>query len=65
MGHHAEVNISANLVNTIEQLYDKATSAVQLTGSIGEWFRTTVRVRQARMSSVTHPRQHFSRTDHV
>ena len=30
------------LVHTIEQLYDKATSAVQMNGSIGEWFRTTV-----------------------
>ena len=28
-------NISANLVRTIEQLYDKATSAVQMNGSIG------------------------------
>ena len=35
-------NISAHLVRTIEQLYDKATSAVQMNGSIGEWFRTTV-----------------------
>ena len=39
-------SISANLVRTIEQLYDKATSAVQMNGSIGEWFRTTVGVRQ-------------------
>ena len=39
-------NINANLVCTIEQLYDKATSAVQMNGSIGEWFRTTVGVRQ-------------------
>ena len=39
-------NISANLVRTIEQLYDKATSAVQTNGSIGEWFKTTVRIRQ-------------------
>ena len=57
-------NISANLVRTIEQLYDKATSAVQMNGSIGEWFRTTVGVRQG-CPSVTHPLQHFSRTDHV
>ena len=35
-------NISANLVRTTEQLYDKATSAVQKNGSIGEWFTTTV-----------------------
>ena len=39
-------NISANLVRAIEQLYDKATSAVQMNGSIGQWFRTTVGVRQ-------------------
>ena len=39
-------NVSANLVCTIEQLYDKATSPVQMNGSIGEWFRTTVGVRQ-------------------
>ena len=39
-------NISANLDRTIEQLYDKATSAIQMNGSIGEWFRTTVGVRQ-------------------
>ena len=39
-------NISANLVRTIEQLYDKATRAVQMNGSIGERFRTTVGVRQ-------------------
>ena len=42
-------NISANLVRTIEQLYDKATSAVQMNGSMGEWFRTTVGVRQGRL----------------
>ena len=53
MGHHAEVNISANLVRTIEQLYDKATSAVQMNGSIGEWFRTTVGVRQVCLLSPT------------
>ena len=39
-------NISANLVRTIEQLYDKATSAVQMNGSKGEWSRTTVGVWQ-------------------
>ena len=44
-------NISANLVRTIEQLYDKATSAVGMNGSIGEWFRTTVGVRQGCLSS--------------
>ena len=39
-------NISANLVRTTEQLYDKATSAVQMNGGIGEKFRTTVGVKQ-------------------
>ena len=46
-------NISANLVRTIEQLYDKATSAVQMNGSIGERFRTTVGVRQGCLLSPT------------
>ena len=46
-------NISANLVHTIEQLYDKATSAVQMNGSIGEWFRKTVGVRQRYLLSPT------------
>ena len=46
-------NISANLVRTIEQLYDKATSAVQMNGSIGEWFRITVGVRQGCLLSPT------------
>ena len=57
--------ISANLVRTIEQLYDKATSAVQMNVSIGEWFRTTVGEKQGCLLSLTHPLQHFSRTDHV
>ena len=39
-------NITANLVRTIENLYEKAISAVQMTGCTGEWFRTTVGVRQ-------------------
>ena len=46
-------NISANLVPNIEQLCDKATSAVQMIGSIGEWFRTTVGVRGGCLLSST------------
>ena len=46
-------NISANLDRTIEQLYDKATSAVQMNGSMGEWFWTTVRARQGCLLSPT------------
>ena len=38
-------NISANLIRAIN-VYDKATSAVLLSSSIGDWFRTTVGVRQ-------------------
>ena len=59
IGHHAlwatmqKYNISANLVRTIEHLYGKATSAVQMNGSIGEWFRTTVGVRQGCLLSPT------------
>ena len=46
-------NISANLVRTIEQLFDKATNAVQIKGCMGEWFRTTVGVRQGCLLSLT------------
>ena len=35
-----------NLIQVIENLYNKATSAVYLNGDIGDWFRTTVGVRQ-------------------
>ena len=37
----------------VEQLYEKATSAVQMNGSIGELFRTTVGVRQGCLLSPT------------
>ena len=46
-------NIRANLVCTTEQLYDKATSEVQMNGSMGEWFRTTVGVRHGYLLSHT------------
>ena len=39
-------NINANLVRVIKHLYDKAITTVQLNGSIGEWFRKKVGVRQ-------------------
>ncbi|KAK2180692.1 hypothetical protein NP493_431g02001 [Ridgeia piscesae] len=39
-------NINANLIIMIQNLYDKATSAVYLNDSIGDWFKTTVGVRQ-------------------
>ena len=39
-------NISTNLIQVIKNLYNKATSAVFFNSSIGDWFRTTVGVRQ-------------------
>ena len=38
--------ISTNLIQVIKNLYNKATSAVLFKSSIGDWFRTTVGVRQ-------------------
>ena len=46
-------NINANLVHAIEHLYEKAISAVQMNGSTGEWFRTTVGVGQGCLLSPT------------
>ena len=46
-------NINANLIKVIESLYSKATSAVYYNGSAGEWFRTTVGVRQGYLLSPT------------
>ena len=48
-----------NVVRTIEQLDDKATSAVQMNGSIGEWFRTTVGVRQGHQNEKSPPSSTF------
>ena len=39
-------NINANIIRAIENLYDKTQSAVLFNGSTGDWFRTTVGVRQ-------------------
>ena len=44
--------ISANLVRTTEQLYDNATSAVQMNGRM-EWLRTTVGARNGCLLSPT------------
>ena len=46
-------NINDNLVRVIEQLYEKATSAVLLNGIKGDWFRTYVGVRQGCLLSPT------------
>ena len=46
-------NISTNLIQVIKNLYNKATSAVLFNSSIGDWFRTTVGVRQGCQLSPT------------
>ena len=46
-------NISPNLIHVIKNLYNKATSAVLFNGSIVDWFRTTVGVRQGCLFSPT------------
>ena len=46
-------NISTNLIRVIKNLYDKATNAVLFNTSIGNWFRTTVGVRQGCLLSPT------------
>ena len=46
-------NISTNLIRVIKNLYDKATSAILFNSRIGDWFRTTVGVRQGCLLSPT------------
>ena len=46
-------NINANIIRIIENLYDKAKSAALFNGSTGDWFRTTVRIRQGCLFSPT------------
>ena len=46
-------NISTHRIQVIKNLYNKATSAVLFNGSIGDWFRTTVGVRQGCLLSPT------------
>ena len=46
-------NMGQKLIETIKQLYAKATSAVLFNGKVGEFFRTTVGVRQGCLLSPT------------
>ena len=46
-------NINASIIRALENLYDKAQSAVLFNGSTGERVRTTVRVRQGCLFSLT------------
>ena len=53
VGNHEEYNISTNLIRVIRNLYDKATSAVLLNSSTGDWFRILVGVRKGWLLSPT------------
>ena len=46
-------NIYASIIRAIENLYDKTQNAVLFNGSLGEWFGTTVGVRQGCLLSPT------------
>ena len=46
-------NSSTNFIRVIKNLHDKATSVVLFISSIGDWFRTTVWVRQGCLPSPT------------
>ena len=46
-------NISTNLIRVVKNLCDKATSAFLFSSSTGDWFRTTVGVRQRCLLSPT------------
>ena len=46
-------NININLITVIQKLYEKATSAVCFNNSIGDWFKTSVGVRQGCLLSPT------------
>ena len=46
-------NININLITVIQKLYGKATSAVCFNNTIGDWFKTSVGVRQGCLLSPT------------
>ena len=46
-------NININLITVIQKLYEKATSAVCFNNNIGDWFKTSVGVRQVCLLSPT------------
>ena len=48
-----QYNINKTLISLIEELYNQATSSVYLEGDFGDWFRTTVGVRQGCLLSPT------------
>ena len=46
-------SISTNLIRAVKNVYDKAASTVLFKSSIGDWFRTAVRVQQGCLLSPT------------
>ncbi len=48
-----QYNIGNNLIHVMQRLYVRATSAVFINGNIGEWFHTTLDVRQGCILSPT------------
>ena len=46
-------NINTNCIQVIKNLYNKASSAVLFNSSLGDWFRTTLGVRQGCLLSPT------------
>ena len=57
-------NISGKLIETIQSLYENAMSAVMVQGATGEWFHTSVGVRQAGVPVLPNPLQLLSRGYH-
>ena len=53
VGYHEEVQNQHKPYPSHQKLYNKATSAVLFNSSIGDWFRTTVGVRQGCLLSPT------------
>ena len=53
MGNHEKFNISGKLIDTTHSLYENAMSAVLVQGATGEWFHTSVGVRQGCLLSPT------------
>ena len=46
-------NITADIIRVVQSLYEKATRAVLINGTPGDWFRTTIGVRQGCILSPT------------
>ena len=46
-------NITADIIRVVQSLYEKATSAVLINGTLGDWFSTTIGVRQGCILSPT------------